>query len=72
MKLNIFIIIFVTSSNKYVKYVVLINHSWISPTLQSGWGLEFGLFSKKDGGMAGGGGIFFAKKGEVGKIVDGC
>ena len=33
----------------YVKQVVLINHSWISSTLQTGSGLEFGLFFKKWG-----------------------
>ena len=33
----------------YVKQVVLINHSWISPTLQMGSGLEFCLFFKKWG-----------------------
>ena len=51
--------------NKYVKQVVLINHSWISPTLQKGWELEFCLFFKKWGRVH-----FSPKKGEVGKIVE--
>ena len=34
MKLNVFIIY--GGSNKYVKQVVLINHNWVSPTLQRG------------------------------------
>ena len=46
-KFNVFIITGSIFSNKYVKQVVLINHSWISPTLQKGWGLEFCLFFKK-------------------------
>ena len=33
-KLNAFIITGIICSSKYVKEVVLINHSWISPTLQ--------------------------------------
>ena len=37
------------SINKYVNQVVLINHSWISPTLQRGKGLKFCLFFKKWG-----------------------
>ena len=41
LKLNIF------CSDKYGKQVVLINYSWISPTLQKSWRLEFCLFSKK-------------------------
>ena len=36
--------------NKYAKQVVLINHSWISPTLQKGWELGFRLFFKNWGG----------------------
>ena len=47
LKLNFFIITGFIFSNKYVKQLVFINHSWISPTLQRGWGLEFCLFSKK-------------------------
>ena len=34
-------------SNKEAKQMVLINHIWIRPILQRGWGLEFCLFSKK-------------------------
>ena len=69
MKLNDFIIIFITiCSNKYLKQVVLINHSWISPTVQRGWELEFFLFSKKCRRVH-----FSPKKGDVGKIVEeGC
>ena len=33
-KLNAFIITGIICSSKYVKEVVLINHSWIYPTLQ--------------------------------------
>ena len=44
LKLNVFIIIFIIiCNNKYLKQVVLINHSWISLTLQRGWG----FFPKK-------------------------
>ena len=64
-KFNVFIITGSIFSNKYVKQVVLINHSWISPTLQKGWELEFCLFFKKWGRVH-----FFPKKGEVGKIVE--
>ena len=39
------------SSTKYVKQVVLINHSWIASTLQKRWGLGFCLFSKKGGSV---------------------
>ena len=46
-KLNGFFITGFICSKKYLKQVVLINHSWISPTLQSRWGLEFCLFSEK-------------------------
>ena len=45
----------ISISNKYVKQVVLINHSWISPT----------LFLKKWGRVH-----FSPKKGEVGKIIE--
>ena len=45
--LNVFIITCFICGNKYVKQGILINHSWISPILQQGWGLEFCLFSKK-------------------------
>ena len=49
LKLNLFIINGFICSNKYLKQVVWINHSWISPTLQRGWGFKFCLFSKKCG-----------------------
>ena len=52
-------------SNKYVKQVVLINHSWISPILQQGWELELCLFFKKWGRVH-----FSPKKGKVGKIME--
>ena len=55
----------ISVSNKYVKKVVLINHSWIFPTLQKGWELELCLFFKKWGKVH-----FSPKKGEVGKIVE--
>ena len=64
LKFNVFIITGSIFSTKYVKQVVLINHSWISPTLQKGWGLELFILQKM------GKGTFFSKKGEVGKIVD--
>ena len=32
--------IFTGCNDKEVKQVLLINHGWISPTLQRGWGLE--------------------------------
>ena len=51
--------------NKYVKQVVLINHSWISPSLQKGRELKFCIFFKKLGRVH-----FSPKKGEVGKIVE--
>ena len=56
-------------SNKYVKQVALINHSWISPTLQKGWELEFCLFFKKWGRVQ-----FSPRKGEVDKMQrnEGC
>ena len=63
--LDIFSYCWISISNKYVKQVVLINHSWISPTLQKGWELEFCLFFKKWGRV-----YFSPKKGEVGKIVE--
>ena len=47
LKVNVFIITGLICSNKYVKQLVLINHSFISPTLQREWGLEFRSFSKK-------------------------
>ena len=65
LKVNIFIITSFICSNKYVKQLVLINHSCISPTLQREWGLEFYLFSKKWGRI-----YFSPKKREVGKIVE--
>ena len=51
--------------NMWNKYIVFINHSWISPTLQKGWELEFCLFFKKWSRVH-----FSPKKGEVGKIVE--
>ena len=72
---DIFSYCWITISNKYVKQVVLINHSWISlpspspppshPALQKGWGLEFCLFFKKWERVR-----FFRKKRKVGKIVE--
>ena len=64
LKLNVIITGFVCS-NKYVKQVDLINHSWICPTLQRRLGLEFCLFSKRWGE-----GTFSPKKEKVGKIVE--
>ena len=61
-KSNAFIITGSIFSNEYVKQVVLINHSWVSPALQKGWGLEFCLFFKKWGRVD-----FFQKKEEVAK-----
>ena len=46
-------------------WISLINQSWISPTLQKGWELEFCLFFKKWGGVH-----LSPKKGEVVKIVE--
>ena len=46
LKVNIFIITSFICSNKYVKQLVLINHSCISPTLQREWGLEFCLLGE--------------------------
>ena len=51
--------------NMWNKYIVFINHSWISPTLQKGWELEFCLFFKKCARLH-----FSPKKGEVGKVVE--
>ena len=65
LKMNIFIITSFICSNKYVKQLVLINHSCISPTLQREWGLEFCLFSKRWGRVH-----FSPKMREVGKIVE--
>ena len=56
----------ISISNKYLKQVVLINHSWISPILQHGWELELCLFFKKWGRVH-----FSPKKGEVGKTIEG-
>ena len=67
LKLNVFLITGFIFSNKYVKQVVLINHSWIFPTSQRRLRLEACLFSRKWGR------VHFPKKGEVGKIVkEGC
>ena len=44
-------LLLLASSTKYVKQVVLINHSWISPTLQNKWGLVFCFFSEKWGSV---------------------
>ena len=55
----------ISISNKYMKQIVLINHSWISPTLQKEWELEFFFFFKIWGRVH-----FSPKKGEVGKIVE--
>ena len=49
LKLNVFNITGFICSDKYVKEVVLIKNSWISPMLQRGWGLESCSFSKKWG-----------------------
>ena len=46
LKLNIFVVTRFICSNKYMKQVVLINHSWISPMLQRRWELGFCFFSK--------------------------
>ena len=48
-----------------MKQVALINHIWISPTLQKVWELGFCLFFKKWGRVH-----FSPKKGEVGKILE--
>ena len=65
LKVNIFFITRFICSNKYVKQLVLINHSCISPTLQREWGLELCLFFKKWGRLH-----FSPKKREVGKIME--
>ena len=66
LKLYVFIITGFICSNKYVKQVVLINHSWISPTLQMRTGVLFILQKIEEG-------TFSPKKGKVGKIVvEGC
>ena len=62
---DVFSYCWISISNKYMKQVVLISHSWICPTLQKEWELEFCLFFKKWGRVH-----FFPKKGEVGKIVE--
>ena len=62
---DVFSYCWISISNKYVKQVVFINHSWISPTLQKEWELEFFLFFKIWGRVH-----FSPKKGEVGKIVE--
>ena len=62
---EVFSYCWISISKKYVKQVVLINHSWISPILQQGWELELCLFFKKWGRVH-----FSPKKGEVGKIVE--
>ena len=49
LKLNVFIITGFVCSNKYMKQIVLINHSWISPTSQRKWTPKFCLFSKNGG-----------------------
>ena len=64
LKLIIFIITGFICSNKDVKQVDLINHSWFSPISQRRWELEPYLFSKKMWG-------FLRKKGEVDKLVEG-
>ena len=46
---DVFSYCWINISNKYVRQVVLINHSRISPTLQKGWELEFCLYFKKWG-----------------------
>ena len=65
LKVNIFIITSFICSNKYVKQLVLINHSYISRTLQREWELEFCLFFKKWWRVH-----FSPKKREVGKTVE--
>ena len=66
LKLNVFIITGSIFSTKYVEQEFLIKYSWIFPTFEKGWRLEFCLFSKKWIS-----GHFSSKKGEVGKIVEG-
>ena len=62
---DVFSYCWISIRNKYVKQVVLINHSWISPSLQKGRELKFCIFFKKLGRVH-----FSPKKGEVGKIVE--
>ena len=62
---DIFSYCWISIGNKYVTQVVLINHSWISLTLQKGWESEFCLFFIKWGRVH-----FSPKKGEFGKIVE--
>ena len=61
---DVFSYCWISIINKYVKQVVLINHRWITPTLQKGWDLELCLFFKKWGR------VHFSLKGQVGKIVE--
>ena len=49
LKLNVFIITGFNCSNKYMKQVVLINHSWISPRYK-GDGDWSSVYSPKNGG----------------------
>ena len=65
LNLDVFSYCWIIISNKYVKQVVLINHSLISHTLQKGRELEFCLFFKKWGRVR-----FSPKKGEIGKIEE--
>ena len=55
----------ISISNKYVKQVVLINHSWNFPILPKRWELKLCLLFKKWGRVH-----FSPRKGEVGKIVE--
>ena len=57
-------------SNKPVRQVVLINHRWISSTLQMGWGGR-SIYSQRKNKRRAGGVNFPTKKGVVGKIVEG-
>ena len=50
-KLSVFVTTGFICITKYVKHVVLINRSWISPTVQNRWGLMFCLFSKNWGSV---------------------
>ena len=47
-KFNVFIITRSVFSNKYVKQIILINQSWISPTLQKDGDWSF-VYSSKNG-----------------------
>ena len=62
---DIFSYCWISFSDKYVKQVVLINHSSISLILQKRWEMEFCLFFKTWGRVH-----FSSKNREVGKIVD--